>query len=61
MLGPNCVTMPPPELTPLPPESATDPELLTLTPCRLTLSGPAATPNPTLRKAPPPSARRSTS
>ncbi len=43
MFGPNCVTMPPPELTPVPEESATEPELFTLTPCKLTLCGPAAT------------------
>ena len=28
MFGPNCVTMPPPELTPLPPESATEPGIV---------------------------------
>ena len=55
--GPNCVTMPPPELTPLPAVDAAAPPVFTLTPCRLTLCGPAATPRPTLRSTPPDCAR----
>ena len=60
MGGPNCVTMPPPELTPWP-AVPTVPMLVTVTPVRLTLDGPAATPTPTLRNAPPARARRNTS
>ena len=44
MGGPNCVTMPPPELTPCP-AAPTAPMLVTVTPVRLTLVGPAATPD----------------
>src|ERR1700683_846403 len=54
MDGPSCVTMPPPELTPEPPAEDGAPLVLMLTPERLTLVGPAATPAPTLRSAPPP-------
>ena len=47
MDGPSCVRMPPPELTPLPPFPAETPPLpLMLTPVRLTLVGPGATPCP---------------
>src|ERR1700733_13307694 len=52
--GPNCVTMPPPELTPAPPAEDGAPLVLMLTPVKLTLVGPEATPLPTLRSAPPP-------
>ena len=51
MGGPNCVTMPPPELTPWP-AVPTVPMLVTVTPVRLTLDGPAATPTPDVPQCP---------
>src|ERR1700712_3733773 len=58
VLGPSWVSTL--ELTPLE-EPAGAPFVLMLTPLRLTLTGPDATPWPGFRNKPPPSARRRTS
>ncbi len=46
MGGPNWMVTPPPEPTPLPAVIPTPPDVFTLTPVRLTLCGPVATPQP---------------